>query len=168
MSSRATYNKLDHGAEEEEDDDDDSDESDDSDDSNESEDVDEMVADKTGGNSKQKINRKRKGSGNATQKDKKRGRVDPLYRGARMQGKGYQANITINHKHINLGTYATAKEAAIAYDRCVIAHRKKTKHTGGNMVGETYGSRTKLNFLEGEHKTWVIQTTTKRRAKRKN
>ena len=42
------------------------------------------------------------------------------YRGVYKNGKNFIARIKINGKKINLGTYDTAKEAAIAYDRAVL------------------------------------------------
>ena len=48
------------------------------------------------------------------------------YRGGSKRGKKFQALITIGGKYTYIGTYYTAKEAAIAYDR---ANRKANKAT---------------------------------------
>ena len=46
------------------------------------------------------------------------------YRGISKNGKNYQAMIRIDGKKIALGTYKTAKEAAVAYDRVVLKANK--------------------------------------------
>jgi hypothetical protein len=45
------------------------------------------------------------------------------YTGVRKSGKRFRAEITIDRKKKCLGTYATAKEAALAYDRAVVQHK---------------------------------------------
>jgi hypothetical protein len=50
------------------------------------------------------------------------------------RGKRFQAKITIDRKLKSLGTYATAKEAALAFDRAVVQHKRPSS---------------KLNFPDG-------------------
>ena len=45
------------------------------------------------------------------------------YAGVSKSGNRFRADITINRKNKYLGTYATPKEAALAYDRAVVQHR---------------------------------------------
>ena len=46
------------------------------------------------------------------------------YTGVRKRGKRYQAQITAGGKRHNLGSYKTAKAAALAYDRAVVQHKR--------------------------------------------
>jgi len=48
------------------------------------------------------------------------------YRGVYKSGKNFVARILIDSKRANLGTYDSAKEAAIAYDRAVLKTNKST------------------------------------------
>ena len=48
------------------------------------------------------------------------------YRGVYKSGKNFVARILIDSKRLNLGTYDSAKEAAIAYDRAVLKTNKST------------------------------------------
>ena len=48
------------------------------------------------------------------------------YRGVSKSGKKFMATIYISHKKTFLGTYDTAKEAAIAYDRAVLKANRPT------------------------------------------
>jgi hypothetical protein len=45
------------------------------------------------------------------------------YRGVTKNGKRYAAKIGVKRKKLYLGTYNTAKEAAVAYDRAVVHHK---------------------------------------------
>jgi hypothetical protein len=57
------------------------------------------------------------------------------YRGVSKNGKKYRAVIVINGKNMYPGTFETAKEAAIAYDRAVLkANRSKTLLNFPDMV----------------------------------
>ena len=46
------------------------------------------------------------------------------YKGVAKSGKRYMARIRIDQKQRSLGTYDTPKEAALAYDRAVIQHKR--------------------------------------------
>jgi hypothetical protein len=46
------------------------------------------------------------------------------YTGVRKRGKRFQAQITAGGKRHNLGSYKTAKAAALAYDRAVVQHKR--------------------------------------------
>jgi len=48
------------------------------------------------------------------------------YRGVSKNGKNYRASIRIGEQQQNIGTYETAKEAAIFYDRAVLKANKST------------------------------------------
>ena len=45
------------------------------------------------------------------------------YRGVTRNGKRFAAKIGVKRKKLYLGTYNTAKEAAVAYDRAVVHHK---------------------------------------------
>ena len=48
------------------------------------------------------------------------------YRGAYKSGKSFRAKIRIGSKSTNIGSYETAKEAAIAFDRAVLKNNQST------------------------------------------
>jgi len=54
------------------------------------------------------------------------------YKGVKRNGKKWQAHITINKTHINLGSYITKEEAALAYNKYAIEH--KTCHLLNTIV----------------------------------
>ena len=72
------------------------------------------------------------------------------YRGVYKSGKNYQAQIKIGGKNTYIGTYDTAKEAAIAFDRAVLKANKSTTLLNfpdmvHNLDIEPKGTRRKLS-----------------------
>ena len=68
------------------------------------------------------------------------------YRGVSKEGKKFVAQTTISGKHTRIGSYDTAKEAAIVFDRAVLKANKST---------------TLLNFPDMVHNLDVEQKRTK-------
>jgi hypothetical protein len=92
---------------------------------------------KSNKSSSPKINSKgEKSSGSGRRGYKRKASAEPVgYRGVYQIGNKFRASITVDHKTVSLGTYTTAKKAALAWDR------------GAIKFGRPKGY---LNFKDGE------------------
>ena len=71
-------------------------------------------------------------------KKKKSVRSKTGYNGVYKRGKRYLAQIAIDRKRRSLGTFATAKEAALSFDQAIIKHKQKSSRL--NFPNDDYAS----------------------------